>query len=302
MKGVFTLSLDCEGKWGVADSLEGRNALITKEALDFAYKYICDTLSANDIRASFAFTSLFSVEEDRIISYFENFSSYCNQGYDWFRPICAMMKTGKLEGWVGKSYFDRAINEGHEISWHGFSHHSLADVVSKELVIYEAQEGRRICQENRVEVCSMVFPRNAVGHIELLRSFGFEVYRDGGAAGWASSKYFRLLDEFNFMKKSSRLRGDGFVLPSGNFLNWPAGFRSIVPRDLTVRRWKGMLDDAVNCGGEVHLWFHPHNLITAPSMMEVFREVIEYVGKLVKTGGLCVKTMGELSGLHKEGV
>ena len=57
-RGVFVLSLDCEGKWGVADHLGGNSMLINDRSLLDAYSYIHDELSDKKFKSTMAFTSL----------------------------------------------------------------------------------------------------------------------------------------------------------------------------------------------------------------------------------------------------
>lgn len=43
----------------------------------------------------------------------------------------------------------------------------------------------------------------------------------------------------------------------------------------------------------VHMWFHPHNLITAPAMRWVFADLMREVGQWVRTGDLVNLTIAE---------
>jgi hypothetical protein len=63
-----------------------------------------------------------------------------------------------------------------------------------------------------------------------------------------------------------------------------------------------MLRSAITQGGYLHMWFHPHNLITAPAMKLAFEEVIGHVGQLVKAGDLINPTMTEANRLYEAGL
>jgi hypothetical protein len=106
-----------------------------------------------------------------------------------------------------------------------------------------------------------------------------------------------LLGEFNIIDRGSdelpKKCNGWFISPAGNFLNWPSGVRSLVPVPITVRRWKSMLRHAVETGGYLHMWFHPHNLITAPAMADSFTHIMSYVGELVRSGDLLSLTIEE---------
>jgi hypothetical protein len=41
------------------------------------------------------------------------------------------------------------------------------------------------------------------------------------------------------------------------------------------------------------MWFHPHNLITAPAMKVAFAEIMREVGRMVRTGDLVNLTMAQ---------
>ena len=93
--------------------------------------------------------------------------------------------------------------------------------------------------------------------------------------------------------KEPMRQGGWNVSSSGFFLNWPSGVRSLVPVSVTVSRWKSLLRSAVEQGGYVHMWFHPHNLITAPAMQSTFAQIMNEVGQLVRSGDMVSLTMSE---------
>ncbi|MQY52759.1 hypothetical protein [Rhodocyclus gracilis] len=301
MKATFTISLDCEGKWGVADNLTGNNRKITDSKLREAYGYIFDVLSQNEIKASFAFTSMFSVGERVINEYLEKFHELSERGFSWYEPICKMISNDDFDGWIGLDFFERARKEGHEIAWHGFSHHPLGKNISRDVVEFEVVAGLAVAEIKKLNLKSIVFPRNAVGHLDLMSRNGFVCYRESAERrlGFMSNKYLRVINEFNLSSKSERggvivAENDISGLPAGDFLNWPSGPRSMVPDSVTIKRWKNMIEDAVRYGGHVHLWFHPHNLITAPRMKFTFSAIIQYAGKLAAMGDLSNCTIREL--------
>ena len=61
MAGTFILSLDCEGKWGVADHLDaGIHAALTDAALRRTYGEIVEALDRREIPATFAVVDFFT--------------------------------------------------------------------------------------------------------------------------------------------------------------------------------------------------------------------------------------------------
>src|SRR5688500_11776929 len=65
MAARFILSLDCEGKWGVADLLSPANhAALSSERLVQAYSKIVALLDEYNVPATFAFVGLFGESQD----------------------------------------------------------------------------------------------------------------------------------------------------------------------------------------------------------------------------------------------
>ena len=95
----FTLSLDCEGLWGMADQGDVVNAaLINDASLKNAYAFTLTALQRNDIRATAAFVTCFAVEPDATrdnLSLFEKMAAL-NPG--WFKNVLPVLKKGTLDG------------------------------------------------------------------------------------------------------------------------------------------------------------------------------------------------------------
>lgn len=299
--GTFVLSLDCEGKWGVADHLTGKSSLINSSSLSDAYSFINNELNDKRIKSTMAFTSLFTVSEKVIKSHADSIREMSALGHSWYDPIIAMIDNEDFDGWIGNSYFNDVLKYGHDIAWHGFTHHILSDDVNDEVAKYEIESGIAISKDHGIDVKSIIFPRNVIGKKEILSSYGFNYYRgyQHQKSIISGNRFLRVIDEFNILKKSQDNTyindSSGMVeLPSGYFLNWPSGYRNIVPRVFTVKRWQSMLDDAAKNNKQVHMWFHPHNLITAPRMRETFTKLLDMVSSYVKSGAIQVKTMSEI--------
>lgn len=301
MTGKFVISLDCEGKWGVADNLPGKNNRIDAKSLDQAYGFIFDLLEKYEIRAVFAFTSLFTVEEAVVQSYADEFTELCALGFAWYAPMALMVKNREYDGWIGKNYFSRALRAGHEIGWHGFSHHTLEDSIHPNVIDFEIVNGIRVAEMHGIKMDGLIFPRNRVGNLQKLKSAGFTGYRMARQQidPLSGNPWYRLLNEFNVVAKSqvvqSKDSGDLTAIPPGEFLNWPSGARSLVPDAITIARWKSILVDASSTGGVAHLWLHPHNLITAPRMMNLLEIVVKQASKMIgekRLQNLCFNDMG----------
>jgi hypothetical protein len=138
-----------------------------------------------------------------------------------------------------------------------------------------------------------------------LRSHGFKTYRASPPNGIAA-RLTGLANEWNVFDRrvmdEPGVQNGWHVSPAGNFLNWPSGVRALVPVSVTVRRWKSLLRSAAERGGYVHMWFHPHNLFTAPAMKVAFAEIMCFAGELVKSGDMVNLTMAEANEYYKTGM
>jgi hypothetical protein len=297
LPGSFTLSLDCEGLWGMADQQAVvRTGQINDLALRQTYEFINRTLGDAGLQATAAFVTCFAAEIDAVLSEIHAIEQLACYSPKWFANVLPALKAGRTAGWNGAAYFRSLKQAGHEMAWHGATHLPLTAQTPAQAVDLEIQLAKRLFADLGHSPSSIVFPRNLVGHLALLRSAGFSTYRSN-----PSSSFFgrvgSLASEWNIL--DTRVSGkpvlinEWHVSPAGFFLNWPSGIRSLVPIAVTVQRWKSLLRCAAAQGGYVHMWFHPHNLITAPSMKVAFAEIMREVGQMVRTGKLVNLTMAQ---------
>ena len=294
---TFILSLDCEGKWGMADNLRPyHRRLFTDLALASAYERLLAMLDRHRIAATFAFVMAFLLDESER----KRFASILlKQGDGWLGPYQREIESGELEGWHLPGALEAVRGySGHELACHGFCHRSLAsDSCSRDQATAELGAAHEIAQAKGIVMETLVFPRNQVGNLDAVREAGFRGYRTRlarptGTAG----KVAALAEEFNLFKSSQPElpATDGLVpIPAGHFFNWRFGARRLVPPAVTVRRWTAMLDHAVRTGGVVHLWLHPHNLVTAPDTGDVLERVLADVAERCARGELKVETQAQ---------
>ena len=289
-QGVFTLSLDCEGQWGMADNRPFvESGVINDRSLKAAYTFLLNVLDECGLIATAAFVSSFAVGEEIVRENLGPLEQLATLNPRWFASMMTALKTKAFGGWNGREFYRAMSAAGFEMAWHGATHLPLTSATSAQSVALELELASRHFAALNHTPRTIVFPRNLIGHLDQLRQFGFENYRDGLAQG-KSGRVTNLLREFVPFARCDqtppRRQGGWRVARPGAFLNWPSGGRALVPVALTVIRWKAMLRDAADHGGDVHMWFHPHNLITAPSMQTSFAEIIRFAGELVKTGHL----------------
>jgi hypothetical protein len=281
MTGTAIISLDCEGRWGVADHLTPHTAAgLTDVRLRTAYRAVTDLFAAHAISATFAFVELFARPASReTTALVRDFA----QEMPYLARAAEGLAAGE-EGWVGDWAYDMAAEGGHEIAFHGFTHVPWP-------MLTRDQARRELAMARPEHLRTMVYPRNQIAHADLLAEFGCKAYR--GHRRFPSRAH-SLLSEFDLGTPSQPMpaagNGGALELPSGVFVNWRSGPRKLVPTAVTRRRARNLLHHAARTGGVAHFWLHPENIATAPATLANVEAVVAEIVRLRDAGQICVET------------
>ena len=286
MSGVFIISFDCEGKWGVADHLDARiEESFTTTNLLQNYRDLLALLGEHDLRATFAFVGAYTLSAeaflDRRVEYEPLLSSA------WCREFAAALQRGQLEGWFNPEAARLVARAGgHEIAGHGFSHRPLTPAdATRDEVRWELDALRRLDLFHD-QSWTLVYPRNQIGYVDELGDHGIVGYRERRQPAFGRAG--ALLSELNVVAAAEPHASDAAAIPipAGFFLNWRSGGRRMVPAAVTVRRWTSLLRDAAKHDRVVHLWSHPHNFLTGDGMLPMFREIVRVAAAMCMRGDL----------------
>ena len=286
MTGTAIISLDCEGRWGVADHLTPALAASLDDArLRAAYRSIIDLFAKAEVSATFAFVELFTRPASREMT---GLVRELAQELPYLASAAIGLAAGE-EGWVGDWARDMAGERGHEIAFHGATHVPWSDLTR--------DQARRELELARPEHRqTMVFPRNVVAHVDVLAEFGCKAYR--GHRQFASRAQ-SLLSEFDLGTPSQPMpaatNGSPAELPSGIFINWRSGPRKLVPPAVTRRRARNLLGDAARTGGVAHFWLHPENIATAPATLTNLQGIVAEIVRFRDAGQ--IRVANQLSAL-----
>lgn len=284
MTGKIIVSLDCEGKWGMADVINSSHNAITQERLRSTYNDLLKLFSEYNVKATFAFVGAFTLRENERSRYLHDEINSTYNGKNWFKNYLLFAKENNSDGWFCPEAWDMVAESGHELASHGFSHipynEGNANITDLKEDIEKAVQ---LSNEKGHSLKTFVYPRNQVGHQKLLEANGFLGYREC----LKSTKHSRFLSELNiFARSEGHLEPcHGLTrIPSGHVFNRRSGARGKIPMTITTNRWKSILLDAIQRNQVAHLWLHPHNLITSPSTMLVLRDVIKFIGQQQHAG------------------
>lgn len=287
MTGAAIISLDCEGRWGVADHLTPETAAgLTDARLRLAYGDLIRLLADAQIHATFAFVGLFTRPASRE-------TTELVQERAAHLPYLTRAAAGLAdseEGWIGDWALDMAAEQGHEIAFHGTTHVPWPDL-SRDQARWEMEQ---VQPDHRQ---TMVFPRNQIAHVDVLEEFGCKAFR--GAREYPTRAQ-SLLSEFNCLTPSQampdRMDAAPVEIPSGVFINWRSGLRKLVPPAVTRQRARHLLDHAAKSGGVAHFWLHPENVATAPATMTNVAAVVEEIVRFRDAGKIRVETQLSMLG------
>jgi peptidoglycan/xylan/chitin deacetylase (PgdA/CDA1 family) len=310
-RGVFTISLDFELIWGTLD----RGVDTFREACERERSVVVDELLA-------------------LLAEFEISATWCTLGH-LFLDRCGPrdgrkhpeIEPPRLEGvgdwfehdpggteesdpiFYGRSLVDRilACPVPQEIGSHSFSHPLFGDPgCSRETADTELAECVRLAAERGLELRSFAFPRNRVGHLDVLREHGFTMYRGPDPTWYEGDRWPRPIKRLGHLADVVLARRPPVVLPEevlpglwnlpGSMIYFPMhGPRRHLPLSRRVARALKGLDAAVERRRVFHLWFHPTNLaFETEQMFDGLRRIFDRAAALRGEGRLAIKPMGAI--------
>ncbi len=301
---VLIISFDCEGKWGIADNItEHYHHLLSDKNLNLAYQRLIDILDKHGLKATFAFVGAFIMSSDE---YYENrdwFRDTTINGKNWLAHFRKDIAKNTFDGWLNPVPFEIVKSrQQHEIASHGFSHLPLSvNLISEKVFHQEMTSVAKLSELKGTAFNTFIFPRNLIGYSNLLQEYHFIGYRDDLYLKRKRLKRVRyILDELNIKQTSQThglLEGDMVKIPPGFFLNWRAHIRRSIPFSITVRRWKHIIEKAIENNEVVHVTSHPQDFLDGDDQYRLFDEILDFVSSKHKNGEILNLTQYEYCGM-----
>lgn len=299
--GTFIVSLDCEGKWGMADHLTAwHHTHLNGDELSAAYRQLLALFRRYDTPASFAFVMAFVLSGDEQAAMADHFADVPIEGANWLAAYRAAQQAGDLTGWSHPELLDLVRAEPmHEIACHGFTHLPLAEELTPRAhAARELAACQLAAQRKGIALETFVYPRNLKGWPAVLAEAGLKGFRARPARRGKLGLLAAELNPFDRAQGPCPDEAGLTVIPSGEMLNWQSGPRKAIPRAASRRRWQSKLDHAARTGGVAHIWLHPHNLIDAPGTAERLEDVLAMAAALRDAGKLVVQTQAQYCAAH----
>ncbi len=210
--------------------------------------------------------------------------------------------------WYGADVLElvRSMNVQQEIGTHTFSHVHMADPeCTPDIARSQIESCVKLGREHGLEIKSLVFPRDEVGHLDVFSALGIESYR-GVEEVWYVSlsglprRVCSVLDQLLAISppvyKLHDLKVEhGLVnIPGSNFLFAFDRYHKFIPAASRVAKIKKGIRLAIEENAIYHLAFHPEHLGSSEKMFEVFDDVFKYLDEYRRAGLIEVKTMSDI--------
>jgi hypothetical protein len=294
-RGVFILSLDTELAWGSAHggSFPQRETLFqqTRSCINKLLKL----LEECQIHATWALVGHLFLEHCQPVNGVKH-PEIVRPQYpwfpdDWFLPDpCSRLEDAPI--WYGPDIVRQIINckVSQEIGCHTFSHIRIGEPgCSRECFTSELRACRIEAERFGVNLQSLVFPRNSIGHLDVLADSGFLAYRGvspnlferlPGITGRICRQLGHFLPLTPPVVLPKRVNGL-WNLPASYFFPSTYQWWRLISGISRVYKVKQGLKKAARQRSIFHLWFHPFNLASEPQKLlkeleTIFTEVCRY--------------------------
>jgi peptidoglycan/xylan/chitin deacetylase (PgdA/CDA1 family) len=318
-RGVFTLSLDFELVWGTLDlfgpegfgpACEIERGVVVPRLLDLFAEY---EIPATWCVLGHLFLDQCKADGGRVHPELPRPTHAWRPG-DWYAQDPAGTEATHPI-FYGRSLVEqiRRCPVPQEIGCHSFSHAIFGDAgCSRAVADAEVATCARLARAMGVSLRSFAFPRNRVGHLDVLREHGFACYRGPGPRWYEqddeagpAGRLAHLWDVVRAAEPPTVLpeaTASGLVNIPGSMIYFPMhGVRRFVPMARRVARAVKGLEAAARRRRVFHLWFHPTNLADrTDAMMDGLRQVFAHAAALRGRGELDVLPMAALAGVAEE--
>jgi len=312
-RGVFTISLDFEMIWGTQD-LFGPERF--RRACEIERACVIDRLLA--LLVEYELPATWFVVGHLLLDHCCAGSgmkhpeivrpSHSWTSKDWFEhDPGGCEQDGSL--FLGRSLVEKILRcpVPQEIGCHSFSHVVFGDPgCSRATAVSEVAACVRLASAMGIILRSFAFPRNKVGHLDVLREYGFAYYRGPEPEArilrsWPDGAR-RLANLLRVIAASEppvslpQKMDCGLWMVPGSMVYLPMhGLRRYIPVRRRVKRTIKGLDAAVRHKRSFHLWLHPTNLADQMErMFDGLRSVAEYACLLREQSKLDILPMGSI--------
>jgi len=291
-KPVFIISLDTELAWGFI--LEPRHkflALLQSEPARArgTIDLLLNLFEKYDIPATWAVVGhLFLDSDEGKVMFHQEMPQFKEGWLDW--DLYSSIRNTPL--YYGRDMVEKILASSvkHEIGLHSLFHIPFSQC-SQEVAKAEIKQGVELAQRLGITPKSFVFPENSIGHVDVLKSHGFQIYRGIDAKRYDTPQGFlnRAIDWAIVLPVLPLQKDNLWEIPGSMYFCEPKIPFSVLPRARLG------LNRAIRANKVFHISLHPWSLLVQPSLHKILDKFLALVAKKRDEGKLQVMTMGELA-------
>jgi len=318
--GTLVVSLDLELYWGMRDVVSLNDYRQNLVGVRRAIAAILDLFTEYEIHASWASVGfLFFPSFEQLKNNLpQKQPSYIQQQLSPYQYI----KTVDLESEAELHFAPDLIKlisqyPQQEIATHTFSHYYCLESGQTQAE-FEAdlQAAIAIAEKNKLDIQSLVFPRNQYNqtYLKTIADCGINCYRGNqnhaiyndhdGDGDRPRKRILRLLDAYlnltghNCYSRSQLSQGHPINIPASHFLR-PYSKKLRHLDRLRLRRVTSGLEHAASHGKIYHLWWHPHNFgVNLAENLRFLEKILQFYKRLNRENQLQSLNMGEIAQLE----
>lgn len=285
--GSVVISVDAELGWGFHDRTAPPEARLT--GAREGWTTLLDLFDEYDIPATWAFVGHLLDEECRAAA-----------GADTCPCSASPVLQDREQRFAPELVAAvRDADADHELACHSYSHAQF-DRISKDRARKEVVRSLAAARAHDIELRSFVFPRNRVGHRDVLAEWGFTSYRGHGPdrGGSRARRLARAtLGDWTPPLVSPTVDEYGLVnIPDSLYLfrfeGWPRTAVESIQEDPVVRFFRRGLDAAAASDGVLHCWLHPNNIVADRDVVRL-RAILSMLADRRADGEVAVETMDD---------
>jgi len=295
-KPAFMVSLDVELGWGFINKEEdpGFHALTRdnhsgRRAIDFLIR----VFEKYNVAATWAIVGHLFLDSPEMKADFKSDSpNASHRSVSHSPPLGA--RNSRL--YYGRDIVENILSSSveHEIGYHSFSHIDFSKC-THESAEEEMRKGVKLANDFGIKFESFVFPYNKIGHLDVLRKYGFRVYR-GRCLGLWDINQGKMVQKMNGMIDQMTLAlpvdfrwvQDLLEIPSSMVFSGSFPLTCLLP----LRGIFG-INSAIRSNKIFHVTLHPWNMLF-DSIPNEFEKLLRFVSRKRDEGKISVIRMKDL--------
>tara|TARA_B100000242_G_scaffold258217_1_gene202434 strand:- start:659 stop:1522 length:864 start_codon:yes stop_codon:yes gene_type:complete len=282
-KPSFSISIDLELAWGVWDRINSKylnNAInLEREIVD----KLINIFNTYEIPVTWATVAALIDQKNKMINIGDKKA--------WYAPD------------IIEKIIDTKIN--HLIASHSYAHPNFKKSTETE-IIEDFEKAEYFFKSIGLSPNVLVFPRNQVAHLSILKKFNYKFYRSIDKSWYKEISKFNLLigkianinDKiFPFKSNSvkSIIHSNGLIeIPSSILLISRNGFKFAVTNLNMFYKIKKGIEMAIKNRECFHIWFHPSNFyFKSNKQFDLLKKILIFINEKRTEGLIDVKLLNQ---------